>query len=167
VPPWWPPRTGLAGPDGPPGEGLVIVGAHGGSGCTTLAGLLAPACDAGTPGATGMCPAVVLRSGSVVVTARCTPAGAAQAVALAAAISARGIPPLAVAVISDGLPETADARYRYRLLDARVPVVRFPFVAALRAGADPAAVVLPRRARRALAEIRRLEALASAPRVGP
>ena len=62
-----------------------------------------------------------------------------------------------LAVVSDGLPEPAEARYRFRVLEGRVgAVVRVPFVAAFRVAGSPLQVGLPRRARQALAEIRAL-----------
>ena len=48
-----------------------------------------------------------------------------------------------LAVVSDGLPEPAEATYRFDVLAGRVPiVVRVPFVASLRAAASPAGVDL-------------------------
>jgi hypothetical protein len=70
-------------------------------------------------------------------------------------------------VVGDGLPEPAEARYRFRVLEGRVgAVVRMPFVPAFRVASSPAQVRLPRRARRALAEIRAL-AREQAPRPLP
>src|SRR5579864_654407 len=87
-----------------------------------------------------------------------TVTAAGQAVAAVTAITATGLPVAALAVISDGLPEPAEARYRFRVLGGRVPVVRVPFIAAFRAAGSPLQVGLPRRARQALAQIRALAA---------
>ena len=150
------PRPGGAPPRRPPIAEIVVAGAHGGAGTSTLAALLAPAWDMGViqPAA----PAGGLRPGGrpVVLAARGTVAAAGQAVTAVTAITATGLPVAALAVIGDGLPEPAEARYRFRVLGARVPVVRIPFVAAFRVAGSPLQVDLPRRARRALAEIRAL-----------
>jgi hypothetical protein len=151
-----PPRHGGAPPGHPPIAEIVVAGAHGGAGTSTLAALLAPAWDMGVilPSA----PAGGLRPGGrpVVLAARGTVAAAGQAVTAVTAITATGLPVAALAVISDGLPEPAEARYRFRLLGGRVPVIRIPFVAAFRVAGSPLQVDLPRRARQALAEIRAL-----------
>jgi hypothetical protein len=64
-----------------------------------------------------------------------------------------------LAVVGDGLPEPAEARYRFRVLEGRVgAVIRVPFVAAFRAAGSPLQVSLPRRALRALTQIRALTA---------
>jgi len=154
------PRAVSYAEDGP----LLVAGAHGGSGSTTLAALLPPARDVGVLRPDHVCMPASLGSGPVVLTSRNTALGAARAIAVAGAVVTWGARLVAVAVVSDGLPEPGDAAYRYRLLDFRVPVIRVPFVPALRAADDPRAAVLPRRARRALARIR---ALASPPAVPP
>lgn len=139
-----------------PRERLVIAGAHGGAGTSTLATLLPAALDAGVL-RPGHAPAPrALGDGPVVLAARGTALGAERAIAVARAMAGCGARLVAVAVVSDGLPEPVEAAYRYRLLDYRVPVVRVPFVPALRSGASPRAVALPRRARRALERIREL-----------
>ena len=59
-----------------------------------------------------------------------------------------------LAVVSDGWPEPAAATSRFRLLEPQAgAVIRVPFIPALRLADDPAAVPLPRRARRALTQI--------------
>jgi hypothetical protein len=93
----------------------------------------------------------------VVLVARSTAAAAARAVTATGLLAAQGVQVTVLAVIGDGLPEPAEARYRFRVLDGRVgAVVRVPFIPAFRLAADPLSVILPRRARRALAEIRAL-----------
>jgi hypothetical protein len=156
------PRPREAGPapaprHAPP-SGVVLVGAHGGAGVTTLAGLLRPAWDMGVarrpgPGQRQLRPA----GRPVVLVARNTAAAAARAVTATGLLAAQGVQVTVLAVIGDGLPEPAEARYRFRVLDGRVgAVVRVPFIPAFRLAADPLRVTLPRRARRALAEIRAL-----------
>ena len=84
-------------------------------------------------------------------------AAAGRAVIATRLLAEQGVPVAVLVVIGDGLPEPAEARYRFRVLDGRVgAVVRMPFVPAFRIAADPQSVDLPRRARRALAEIRAL-----------
>jgi hypothetical protein len=154
-----PPRPGgRVPPWRPPLPEIVVAGAHGGAGTSTLSALLAPAWDMGVIRAAG--PAGGLRSGGrpVVLVARGTVGAAGRAVAAVTEVTRTGLPVAALAVISDGLPEPAEARYRFRILDSRVPVVRVPFVAAFRAAASPLQVGLPRRARQALARIRALAA---------
>jgi hypothetical protein len=156
------PRSRQAGPAvmprHPPAGEVVVIGAHGGAGVTTLAGLLRPAWDMGAvrrpgPGQRPLRPA----GRPVVLVARSTAAAAAHAVTATGLLAAQGVQVTVLAVIGDGLPEPAEARYRFRVLDGRVgAVVRVPFIPAFRLAADPLAVTLPRRARRALAEIRAL-----------
>jgi hypothetical protein len=131
---------------------IVVAGAHGGAGTSTLAVLLAPAWDMGTIGAPD---SSVLRPAGrpVVLVVRNTVTAAARA---AVAVTA-AVPVAVLVVVGDGLPEPAEATYRFRVLEGRVgAVVRMPFIPAFRVAASPAQVRLPRRARRALAEIRAL-----------
>jgi hypothetical protein len=79
---------------------------------------------------------------------------ASQAITATTAVTTAGVPVAVLVVVGDGLPEPAEARYRFRVLEGRVgAVVRMPFVPAFRAAASPGQVRLPRRARQALAEI--------------
>jgi hypothetical protein len=154
-----PPRLRGTVPPRRPLPELVVAGAHGGAGTSTLAALLAPAWDMGVirPAA----PAGGLRPGGrpVVLVTRSTVAAAGRAVAAVTAVTGTGLPVAVLAVISDGLPEPAEARYRFRVLDGRVgAVVRVPFTPAFRAAGSPVQVRLPRRARQALALIRALTA---------
>jgi hypothetical protein len=141
----------------PPGE-VVLIGAHGGAGVTTLAALLSPAWDLGMirrpgPGGSPLRPA----GRPVLLVARSTAPAAARAVAVTELLSEQRVRVAVLVVVGDGLPEPAEATYRFRVLEGRVgAVVRVPFVPAFRVAADPLAVRLPRRARRALAEIRAL-----------
>jgi hypothetical protein len=154
-----PPRPGGTVPPRRLLPELVVAGAHGGAGTSTLAALLAPAWDMGVIQAAA--PAGGLRPGGrpVVLVTRNTVAAAGRAVTAVTAVTRTGLPVAVLAVISDGLPEPAEARYRFRVLEGRVgAVVRVPFAAALRAAGSPLQVSLPRRARRALAQIRALAA---------
>lgn len=148
-------------PGGPPLPGPVVVaGAHGGAGASTLAALLAPAWDLGAVWVPSRPPGRRVPPGlPVVLAARCTVASAARAVAAVSALAGQGTAVTVLAVTGDGLPEPAEAAYRFRVLEGRVgALVRVPFIPALRAAADPRQVRLPRGARRALAQIRALTA---------
>ena len=155
-------RQPPAGPLAPPGHGppleVVLVGAHGGAGVTTLAGLLRPAWDLGTVRRPGPGRGPFRSAGRpVLLVTRNTVPAAGLAVEAVGLLEEQGVPVAVLAVVGDGLPESAEARYRFRVLDGRVgAVVRVPFVPAFRIAADPLSVALPRRARRALAEIRAL-----------
>jgi hypothetical protein len=150
-------RQRPGGPPAPSGE-VVLVGAHGGAGVTTLAGLLRPAWDLGVIGRPGPDRGPLRPAGRpVLLVTRNTVAAAGRAVAAVRLLGEQGVPVAVLAVIGDGLPEPAEARYRFGVLGGRVgAVVRVPFVPAFRIAADPRSVDLPRRARRALAEIRAL-----------
>jgi hypothetical protein len=134
---------------------LAVWGAHGGAGTSTLAAWLQPAWDMGA-----MCPestvlATVAQGRALVVVCRNTAWSAAQATKAVAAVSQQSEQVAVLAVVSDGWPEPAAARHRFRLLEPQVgAIVRIPFVVGLRLGDDPAEAPLPRRARRALAEVR-------------
>jgi hypothetical protein len=135
---------------------LVIWGAHGGAGTTTLAAWLQPARDAGAmrPGTRPVLPAAVAAGRVLVVACRCTAGSAAQAEDAVTAAAEQGDQVAVLAVVSDGRPEPHLATVRFQLLGARVgAVVRVPFVAGLRVADEPAAVPLPRQVLRALAEI--------------
>src|SRR5271170_839864 len=109
------PRPRQAGPapaprHAPPG-GVVVVGAHGGAGVTTLTGLLRPAWDVGTvtkpgPGRGPLRPA----GRPVLLVTRNTVAAAGRAVAAVGLLAEQRVPVAVLAVISDGLPEPAEAR---------------------------------------------------------
>ena len=156
------PRPGQAGAPAPgrpvPAGEIVVAGAHGGAGVTTLAALLQPAWDLGTPrGARRGFPPLRPGGRPVVLVTRNTVPAAGWAVAAASAITRAGVRIAVLAVVSDGLPEPAEAAYRFRLVEARTGgLVRVPFVPLLRVADHPTRVPLPRRARWALAEIRAL-----------
>jgi hypothetical protein len=152
-----PVQTGSGGHPGcrqPSGARIAVAGAHGGAGVSTLALLLGSARDLGVvpgkPGPLGM---------PLVLAARCSASSAGRAVDAMRVLVGRGIPVAVLAVTGDGLPEPAEASYRFRVLDGYVGgVVRIPFIPALRATPDPREVRLPRAARRALDDIHSLTA---------
>lgn len=145
---------------------VVIGGAHGGAGVSTLAGLLRRE-FAGTPAGRGIRvvemppvpdadPAQIARAGwlplpppgtPLIIAARGTAEGARRAVIAVTALERRGLRPAAVAVIADGAgPEPRLAGQRLDLIAGRAgPLIRVPFAVALRAGASPASARLSRR----------------------
>jgi hypothetical protein len=136
---------------------LVIWGAHGGAGTSTLTVWLQPAWDMGAmrPEPDPPYPTTITRGRALVVACRSTTWSAAQATKAVTVVTQHGGHVAVLAVVGDSWPEPATARHRFRLLEPHVgAVIRVPFVPALRAADDPAAVPLPPRARRAVARIR-------------
>jgi hypothetical protein len=152
VPAWLPQQHGWQRRE------TVVWGAHGGAGTTTLAGWLQPARDTGAirspPGPPY--PAELVHGQPLLITCRNTATAACLATTALAAVTRHGGHVTAVIVISDGWPEPAAATCRFRLLHPHTAVIRVPFIPALRTADVPASVPLPRRARRALAQIRAL-----------
>ncbi|MEV5831469.1 hypothetical protein AB0L25_38465 [Spirillospora sp. NPDC052242] len=140
---------------------VVVAGAHGGAGTSTLAALLPAAWDMGvvraTPEQDG-CP-VQAKGRPVVLAARNTATAAKDATAAVAVLRRGDQGVAALAIVGDGGPEPRDATARFALLEWQVGgVVRVPHVRALRLVDDPAAVMLPGKARQALDELRGLVA---------
>ena len=138
---------------------LVIWGAHGGAGTSTLAAWLQPAWDMGAmrPEPDPKYPASVASGRPLVVTCRNTAQAARQATTAVNAVSRQGGHVTVLAVVSDGWPEPAAATCRFRLLEPHAgAVIRIPFIPALRLADDPAGVPFSRRARRALTQIQAL-----------
>ena len=149
----WAPRPGWRRPE------LVVWGAHGGAGATTLATWLQPAWDMGAmhPGPNPPYPAKVAQGRPLLVACRCSASSARQATAAVAAVTRQGGRVTALVVVSDGWPEPTAATSRFRLLQSQVAlIIRIPFIPGLRLADDPAKVPLPRRARRALDQIQAL-----------
>jgi len=148
--PSWVPRQGWQRRE------LVIWGAHGGAGTSTLAAWLEPAWDMGAmrPQPDPPYPAKVASGRALIVACRNTAWSAQQATKAVAAVVRQGGQVAVLAVISDGWPEPATATSRFRLLEPQTgAVIRISFIPALRVTDDPAAVPLPHKARRALAQI--------------
>jgi hypothetical protein len=135
---------------------LVIWGAHGGAGTTTLAVWLQPAWDMGAmrPEPDPPYPADVAHGRALVVTCRNTAWSARQATKALTTVARQGGQVAVLVVVSDGWPEPVTATRRFGLLESQVrAVIRIPFIPGLRLADDPATVPLPRRALRALARI--------------
>ncbi|MBB4771938.1 hypothetical protein [Actinomadura livida] len=138
---------------------VVVAGAHGGAGTSTLTALLPAAWDMGS-----IKPLLELgrsplraKDRPVVLAVRNTAVAAKDATAAIGALRDWDERVSALAIVSDGGPESRDATARFALLQARVGgVVRIPHVRALRLVEDPTVVDLPGRARHALDELRRL-----------
>ena len=143
-----------------PRRDLLIWGAHGGAGTSTLAALL-PGRDMGAlrTAADYRYPHPVSDTDTAVLACRCTTWSAIKASAAIRALTRAGGHVSVLAVVSDGWPEPDIAAAWFRLLSAQVgTVIRVPFVPWLRLcnGAPPSHVQarLPRSARVALARIR-------------
>jgi hypothetical protein len=144
-----------------PGHGrqrrqLVIWGAHGGAGTSTLATWLRPAWDMGAmrPEPDPSYPAAVARGRALVVACRNTTWSARQATRALVAVARHGGQVAVLVVVSDGWPEPSTATRRFGLLESQVrAVIRVSFIPALRLADDLADVPIPRRAWRALAQI--------------
>jgi len=145
-------------PTNPPG-GPVVVGCHGGAGATTVAGLLdPPGRDEGVPRSWSL--TLAGYGARVVLVTRGTVAGA-DAAGRMVTMARSMVPPLALVVVSDGLPEPPAARALFRLLAARVgQVVRLPYVGRWRYLAAPPlpreVAALPRELRRPVSLLRAL-----------
>jgi hypothetical protein len=100
-------------------------------------------------------PDAVARGRVLLVACRNTAIAARQATTAVAAVTRQGGHVAVLVVVSDGWPEPATATSRFRLLQLHVAaVIRVPFIPGLRLADGPADVPLPRRARRALDQIR-------------
>lgn len=136
---------------------LMVWGAHGGAGTTTLATWLQPAWDMGTarPATHPRYPVTMAAGRPLIIACRSTAWSARAATTAVAAVTRAGGRVTVLAIVSDGWPEPPAATARFRLLEPQVSaVVRVPFVPGLRLADDPASVALPRRALRALDQIR-------------
>jgi len=160
-----PPPPGEPDPDGPAWllskawqrAELVVWGAHGGAGVTTLATWLQPAWDMGParPATHPRFPATVAAGRPLILACRSTVWSARAATTAVAAVAKAGGRVAVLAIISDGWPEPPAATARFRLLEPRVDaIVRVPFVPGLRLADNPATVALPRRVLRAIDQIR-------------
>ena len=135
---------------------LVVWGAHGGAGTTTLATWLQPAWDMGAmrPEPDPRTRPRSRRGRPLIVACRRRP-GPPGGHHGGRRRHRQGGRVTVLAVVSDGWPEPPAATARFRLLEPQVgAVVRIPFVPGLRLADDPATVALPRRALRALDQIR-------------
>ncbi|MFD0904780.1 hypothetical protein [Actinomadura sediminis] len=138
---------------------MVVAGAHGGAGTSTLAALLPAAWDMGVVRAepdADRCP-VQAKGRPVVLAVRNTAAAARCATAAVGVLRRWGEGVEALAIVSDGGPEPRDATARFALLEWQVGgVVRIPHVRALRLVDNPVEVALPGKAQQALDGLRRL-----------
>lgn len=134
---------------------VLVCGAHGGAGATTVTKLLAPA-------AVDTARHVVTPDDRpLLVVARLTAAGTkAAGETVRAALAAGHYRPLIVAVADGPWPEPNPARARLAMLDKDTirGIVRIPYVPAWRYVDDPLTdkVPMPRRVQQALAQIQRM-----------
>jgi len=132
---------------------VLLVGAHGGAGVTTLTRLLAPAVDAGVARDWRLLhnPA----GDPVAVVSGWTVAATGHAVREVAAAAGAGVWVALLLVVADGWPAPKQARARLRLLAGHVGrVVAVPYVPAWRYLERPEAADVPRPLARALAAAR-------------
>jgi len=135
---------------------VVVWGAHGGAGTSTLAAWLQPAWDMGAMSSEPdpPYPSKVASGRALIVACRSTAWSAGPATKAVAAVTSQGGQVAVLVIVSDGWPEPLTAVSRFRLLEVQTgAVVRLAFIPVLRLADDPAAVPLPRKARRALAQI--------------
>ncbi|MFA1551751.1 hypothetical protein [Actinomadura chokoriensis] len=141
-----------------------MAGAHGGAGTSTLTTLLPAVWDMGSIAPLLELGRSPLRATGrpVVVAVRNTAVAAKDATAAIGALAEWDERVAALAIVSDGGPESPEATARFALLQSRVEgVVRVPYVRALRLVEDPGVVALPGKARQALDELRRMVGVAS------
>ncbi len=134
----------------------VLLGCHGGAGTSTLAALLGTPWDLG--GYTPQTRQVETFGRPLLLVTRDSAPASARTVEAVTGLSGSGAAISCLVIVADGSgPEPREATVRFRLVEDRVErIVRFPFVAGLRYAdtADADKVRLPRKAERALAEIR-------------
>ncbi|MEY9214969.1 hypothetical protein [Thermobifida halotolerans] len=143
-------------PDTAESVDAVLLGCHGGAGTSTLATLLGTPWDLG--GYTPQTQRIETFGRPLLLVTRDSAPASARTVEAVTGLSGSGAAISCLVVIADGSgPEPREAAVRFRLVEDRVGrIVRFPFVAGLRYAdtADADKVRLPRKAERALAEIR-------------
>lgn len=142
---------------GPQRGDLVVWGAHGGAGTTTLAIWLTPAWDMFSmrPASDQRYLRAIAAGRPLLVVCRNTAWSASRATAAVAAVTGLGGHVAVLAVVSDGWPEPRTAIARFRLLEPQAgALIRVPFVPGLRLADNASGVPLPRAARRALDQIR-------------
>src|ERR1022692_4633995 len=98
---------------------IVVTGAHGGAGTTTLAALLHTAWDMGVFRCPVGGPAIRTGGRPVVLVTRNTAAAAARAIAAVNALDGHGCPIAVLAIVSDGSAGPPAAVYRFRVLAGR------------------------------------------------
>jgi hypothetical protein len=149
-------RPGRPAPAGQAQRQVVIIPAHGGAGASTLFTWLSPPEGRGwrvdvTPALFDADPAQMAAADwlrlpppevPLIIAARGNAEGARRAVIAVTTLEHRRIWPVAIALVADGAgPEPRQtAQYLDLIGDRAGPVVRVPFVAALRAGAGAATV---------------------------
>jgi hypothetical protein len=145
-------------PDRCHGANLLVWGAHGGAGTTTLTIWLGRlACDMGSmrPGIYPRYPAKIANGRPLVVVSGPTAHAALKATIAVKAVTMAWARVSVLAIVGDGWPEPPTSTIRFHLLEPQCDaIIRVPFVPGMRLADDPAAVPLPRQARRAVNEIR-------------
>jgi hypothetical protein len=144
-------------PDRCHGAELLVWGAHGGAGTTTLAAWLGRlACDLGSmrPGTYPRYPAQIANGRPLVVVCGPTARSALAATIAVKAVTMAWSRVSVLAIVGDGWPEPATATIRFQLLVPQADaIIRVPFVPGMRLADEPSSVPLPRQARWAVKEI--------------
>jgi hypothetical protein len=147
---------------------VLVWGAHGGAGTSTLTGWLWPAYNLGAmrPGLYPRYPVQLANGRPLVVACRSTVSAAIAATSAVVAVTRAGGHVSVLAVVSDGWPEPALAAARFRLLEPQAgAIIAVPFVPGMRLADDPALIPVPRLARRAIDQIRAAAGLEPLPRI--
>ncbi|WP_236542650.1 hypothetical protein [Spiractinospora alimapuensis] len=136
---------------------VVLLGCHGGAGTTTLKTMLDTPWDLGAfaPERSD----IGTYGRPLVLATRNTASASARATEAVTSLTTNGVAVAVLVVVADGAGhEPAEASTRFRMLEERVGgLVRFPFVSGLRYVDidDTLSVALPRKAQRALVEIKK------------
>lgn len=139
---------------------IVLLGAHGGAGVSTLRVLLDPAWDMGAISPIHLktrYSQLNTHGRPLVMVARNTVPAARWATHAVRAVAGGGGQVALLVVVADGAgPEPREATARFRLLETHLMrgMVRVPFIRALRYVDEPSEVEVPKAAGRALQEIR-------------
>lgn len=141
------------------GNGAVVLGAHGGSGATTVTRLLPePTFDLGPARDTqGEMRLVTPHGRPIILTTRFTVPGFVAASAAVTGLREQGLKVDCLVVVPDGAgPEPREAKVRLRMLEGHVgATLRLSFIPALRGMPEPPALAdLPRRVSNEISAIR-------------
>ncbi|KOX13692.1 hypothetical protein [Nocardiopsis sp. NRRL B-16309] len=142
-------------PDEAPG--VVIVGAHGGSGASTLAAMLPdPVYDVGPLMAPdGRVRGVHAHGRPIVLTSRNTVRSAEAASAAIKGLREQGLEAACLVVVADGVgSEPREARVRFRMLEGHTTVHRMSYLSLLRTSESvPPLEELPRKSQSEISQV--------------
>lgn len=143
------------------GEGVVVLGAHGGAGATTLTHWLpSPSFDLGPiTGPDGAVRQVTSHGRPLIVTTRNTVRSAHAASIALNGLRDQGLRVACLVIVADGAgSEPREAKVRFRMLEGHVELARLSFLPTLRGSEElPPAEELPRKM---ISELTRIKELA-------